>query len=63
MAALEKDIAALRTALAAPDLYSRDRGRFDRFTAALTEKEAALAAAEEEWLELEMLREEIDAGG
>jgi ATP-binding cassette subfamily F protein uup len=62
MAALEKEIATLRSALAAPDLYSRDRARFERFTAALTEKEAALAAAEEEWLELEMLREEIEAG-
>ncbi|MCB4821719.1 ABC-F family ATP-binding cassette domain-containing protein [Roseicella aerolata] len=62
MAALEKEIQTLRSALAAPDLYSRDRARFERFTAALTEKEAALAAAEEEWLELEMLREEIEAG-
>ena len=35
---------------------------FDRFTAALVEKETALAAGEEEWLELEMLREEIEAG-
>ncbi|MBK1659287.1 ABC-F family ATP-binding cassette domain-containing protein [Paracraurococcus ruber] len=62
MAALEKEIATLRQALGAPDLYARDRARFERFTAALTEKEAALAAAEEEWLELEMLREEIEAG-
>ncbi|HEY0418005.1 MAG TPA: ABC transporter ATP-binding protein, partial [Acetobacteraceae bacterium] len=62
MAALEKEIAALRTALAAPDLYSRDRARFDRFSAALAEKETALAAAEEEWLELELLREEMEAG-
>jgi ATP-binding cassette subfamily F protein uup len=62
MATLEKEIAALRTALTAPDLYSRDRARFDRFSAALAEKEAALAAAEEEWLELELLREEMGAG-
>ncbi|NOG70910.1 ABC-F family ATP-binding cassette domain-containing protein [Roseicella sp. DB1501] len=62
MAALEKEIATLRTALAAPDLYARDRARFERFTVALGEKEAALAAAEEEWLELELLREEIEAG-
>ena len=54
--------AALRTALTAPDLYSRDRARFDRFSAALAEKQAALAAAEEEWLELELLREEMGAG-
>ena len=62
MAALEKEIATLRTALMAPDLYSRDKARFDRFSAALTEKQAALAAAEEEWLELELLREEMEAG-
>ncbi|RAI60404.1 ABC-F family ATP-binding cassette domain-containing protein [Roseicella frigidaeris] len=62
MAALEKEIGTLRTALAVPDLYARDRARFERFTAALGEKEAALAAAEEEWLELELLREEIEAG-
>ena len=62
MEALQGEIAALRTALAAPDLYARDRARFDRFNAALTAKEAELAAAEEEWLELELLREEMEAG-
>jgi ABC transport system ATP-binding/permease protein len=62
MATLQTEIDQLRTALAAPDLYARDKARFERFTAALTEKEAALAAAEEEWLELELLREEIEAG-
>ncbi len=61
--ALTGEIALLRQALAAPDLYTRDRGRFDRFTAALAEKEAALAAAEEAWLEAEMAREAIEAGG
>jgi ATP-binding cassette subfamily F protein uup len=60
--ALGAEIATLRAALAAPDLYARDRARFDRFTAALTAKEAELAAAEEEWLELELLREEIEGG-
>jgi ATP-binding cassette subfamily F protein uup len=62
MEALQKDIATLRTALSAPDLYSRDRARFDRFNTALAAKEAELAVAEEEWLELELLREEIEAG-
>ena len=61
MEALQGEIAALRTALAAPDLFARDRARFDRFNAALTAKEAELAAAEEEWLELELLREEIES--
>ncbi len=62
MEALQSEIATIRTALAAPDLYTRDRARFDRFTTALAAKEAELAAAEEEWLELELLREEIEAG-
>jgi ATP-binding cassette subfamily F protein uup len=62
MEALQGEIAQLRTALAAPGLYARDRARFERFSAALAEKEAALVAAEEEWLELEMLREEMEAG-
>lgn len=63
MEALQGEIAKLQQALASPDLYARDRARFDRFTAALAEKQAALAAAEEEWLELEVLREEIAAEG
>ncbi|MBX6745422.1 MAG: ABC-F family ATP-binding cassette domain-containing protein [Acetobacteraceae bacterium] len=62
MEALHADIAKLQEALADPTLYSRDRARFDRFTAALTTKQAELAAAEEEWLELELLREEIEGG-
>jgi len=62
LAKLEQEIATLQQALAAPDLYARDRARFERFTAALVEKQAALVAAEEEWLELELLREEIAAG-
>jgi ATP-binding cassette subfamily F protein uup len=62
MEALGREIDALRQALADPSLFERDRRRFDRFTAALAEKGSAMAAAEEEWLELEMLREEIEAG-
>ena len=62
MEALTGEIATIRTALAAPGLYSRDKARFERFNAALAAKEAELAKAEEEWLELEMLREEMEAG-
>jgi len=60
MAGLEAEIAKLQQALAAPDLYARDRARFDRFTAALAERQASLAQAEEEWLALEMRREEVE---
>ncbi|MDN3563801.1 ABC-F family ATP-binding cassette domain-containing protein [Paeniroseomonas aquatica] len=62
MEALAGEIATIRTALAAPGLYSRDKARFERFNAALAAKEAELAKAEEEWLELEMLREAMEAG-
>jgi ATP-binding cassette subfamily F protein uup len=62
MEALTGEIATIRTALAAPGLYSRDKARFERFNAALAAKEAELAKAEEEWLALEMLREEMEAG-
>jgi len=58
MAELEKTIGRLKETLADADLYRRDRARFEAATAALAEAHGALAAAEEEWLELEMLREE-----
>jgi ATP-binding cassette subfamily F protein uup len=60
MQKLETEIAQLQAALAAPDLYQRDRARFERFTAALEAKQAELVKAEEEWLELELLREEAE---
>ena len=54
---LEGEIAQLETLLADPDLYSREPQKFEKATAALTERQTALGAAEEEWLELEGLRE------
>ncbi len=54
---LEREIARLETLLADPDLYSREPQKFEKATAALTERQTALGAAEEEWLELEGLRE------
>ncbi len=60
MEKLGAEIAQLHTALASPGLYERDRARFERFTAALDAKQAELAKAEEDWLELEMLREEVE---
>jgi ATP-binding cassette subfamily F protein uup len=40
-------------------LYARDPKRFNDASALLARTEAELAAAEEQWLELEILREEI----
>ncbi|BBK30353.1 ATP-binding cassette subfamily F protein uup [Stella humosa] len=60
MAELEKAIAAHQATLAEPSLYARDRARFDAATAGIGNAQTELAAAEEEWLRLEMLREEIE---
>ncbi len=60
IAALQTQIAGLNAVLADPDLYARDPGRFGVTTQALAVAGDELAAAEEQWLSLEMLREEID---
>lgn len=60
MAQMEKDIAQLQTALADPDLFTRDPQAFNKTASDLDAKQAALTAAEEKWLELEMLKEEIE---
>ena len=61
MAALQSKIQALHRRLDEPELYARDRKAFDEASAALVAAQAELAAAEEKWLELEILREEIAA--
>ncbi|EJW13430.1 ABC transporter, ATP-binding protein [Rhodovulum sp. PH10] len=60
MAELQKKIAALHEKLADPSLYSRDRAAFDEISADAASAETELATAEERWLELEILREEIE---
>jgi ATP-binding cassette subfamily F protein uup len=60
IAALETQIAGLNAVLADLDLYARDPGRFGATTQALAVARDELAATEEQWLTLEMLREEID---
>jgi ATP-binding cassette subfamily F protein uup len=59
LASLPDDIARHDAALADPDLYARDRKAFDRATANAARARALLAAAEEEWLELEAKREAL----
>jgi ABC transport system ATP-binding/permease protein len=61
IAALETQITELAAILAAPNLYARDRARFDATAVALAVARDGLAAAEEQWLRLELLREEIEA--
>jgi ATP-binding cassette subfamily F protein uup len=53
-------IAALEAKLADPGLYQRDAKAFGELSAALDRERDALATMEEEWLELEMLREELE---
>jgi len=57
--ALQAEAAALQARLADPDLYARDRAAFEQVSAALGAVHHKIAAAEEKWLELEILREEI----
>jgi hypothetical protein len=61
IAALETQIAELNAVLADPDLYARDPARFSATAEALAVARDELAGAEEQWLRLEMLREEIEA--
>mgnify|MGYP002630293307 CR=1 FL=1 len=62
IATLQAKTNDLQTKLADPKLYQRDRTGFEKITKDLGETQRKLAAAEEEWLELEMMREEM-AGG
>jgi ATP-binding cassette subfamily F protein uup len=62
MAGLVAKATELQAKLADPDFYRRDRAGFEKVTSDLGETQRKLAAAEEQWLELELLREEL-AGG
>ena len=60
IASLQEEMAALNAALADPDLYARDAKSFSAKTARLAAAQSELDAAETEWLELEMLKEELN---
>jgi ABC transport system ATP-binding/permease protein len=62
IAALEADIAALETKLGDASFYVRDPAGFTRATQRLDEARAAKAAKEDQWLDLEMLREAFESG-
>ncbi|WP_269713937.1 ABC-F family ATP-binding cassette domain-containing protein [Caulobacter sp. NIBR2454] len=59
VAKLPGDIAALDEKLGDPNLYTRDPATFDKTMKAADAARAQLAAAEEEWLELEEKREAL----
>src|SRR5499427_996921 len=61
IATLETEIARLQKLMADTTLYARDRATFDQVSSAMTAMQSELAAAEERWLELELLRDEIES--
>ena len=60
MAKLEAELTALNAKVGDRALYARDPAAFNAATARLGAAQVELAAAEEQWLELEMLREELE---
>src|SRR5690606_1764840 len=60
MAAVSDSISALENQLAEPTFYEKNPGSFAGTIAALDKERQTLIAMEEEWLELEMLREELE---
>jgi len=57
---LHAEIASQQRRLDDPDLFHKDRQIFDQASDALTKAQRDLREAEDKWLELEMLREEIE---
>ncbi len=62
IAILQGEMKTLQSKLDDPSFYARDRSGFEKVTASLGELQQKIAAAEEQWLELEILREEIASG-
>jgi len=60
IAKLQTDIAKYQKLLDDPDLYRKDRKKFDETSIAIAAAQQELTAAEDRWLELEVLREEIE---
>src|ERR1700749_776393 len=60
IAKLQAEIAKQQRHLDDPNLYKKDRKKFDQASAALSTPQKDLETAENKWLELEVLREEIE---
>ena len=60
IAALQQEVATLQAEFADAGLYQRNPARFAIVSADLAAKAAEISASEERWLELEMLREELE---
>ncbi len=57
----QSQIAQLKSTLADPDLFRKDPTAFNKTAGDLSALEAELADMEEEWLRLELLREELES--
>jgi ATP-binding cassette subfamily F protein uup len=57
---LEREIGALQSELSDGDLYARDPAKFRTLSEKLAAAETERSAAEDRWLQLEMLREEVE---
>ena len=60
IAKLQAEIAKQQRHLDDPDLFQKNRKKFDQASDALTKAQQELREAEDKWLELEVLREEIE---
>ncbi|MDO9416618.1 ABC-F family ATP-binding cassette domain-containing protein [Pararhizobium sp.] len=60
MAKIEADIAKREATMGDPKFFAKDPGGFSKLAAELEKLRASLNRMEEEWLELEMLREELE---
>ncbi|MBV2183170.1 MAG: ABC-F family ATP-binding cassette domain-containing protein [Rhizobium sp.] len=56
----EKEIAAREAKMADPNLFTKDQATFNKLAAETEKLRADLTRMEEEWLELEMLREKLE---
>ena len=56
----EQEIAACEAKMADPNLFTKDPATFNKLAAEMEKLRADVARWEEEWLELEMLREELE---
>ena len=57
---LEAEIAKLEEFLSDPELFQKEPVKFNKASEGLVERKEKLNAAEEEWIELEALREEAE---
>ncbi|WP_105440849.1 ABC-F family ATP-binding cassette domain-containing protein [Neorhizobium sp. T25_13] len=60
MAKAEAEIAAREKKMADPNLFTKDPAAFNKLAAEMEKLRQSISKMEEEWLELEMLREEIE---